>query len=44
MPGAPRVHGLLAGVGGVDVPPARIVQAVRAARGADAPAESQWMR
>jgi pyruvate/2-oxoacid:ferredoxin oxidoreductase alpha subunit len=35
QPEAPRVHGLLAGVGGVNVPPERIVEFVRdAMRGA----------
>jgi len=42
--GAPRVHGLLAGVGGVNVPPRRIVEFVRAAREAEPAAESQWVR
>jgi pyruvate/2-oxoacid:ferredoxin oxidoreductase alpha subunit len=44
MPGAPRVHGLVAGVGGVNVPPARIVELVRAARASDPQPESQWAR
>ncbi len=44
VPGAPRVHGLLAGVGGVNVPPGRIVAFVRAARDAEPTAESQWVR
>jgi pyruvate/2-oxoacid:ferredoxin oxidoreductase alpha subunit len=45
MPGAPRVHGLLAGVGGVNVSPERIASFVRDARAAAAPAvESQWVR
>jgi pyruvate/2-oxoacid:ferredoxin oxidoreductase alpha subunit len=39
---APRVHGVLAGVGGVDVPPRRIVELVRAAL-ANAPVHaSTW--
>jgi len=44
MPNAPRVHGLLAGVGGVNVPPSRIVEAVREARIAGTRPESQWVR
>ena len=44
VPGAPRVHGLLAGVGGVNVPPGRIVAFVRAARDAEPTAASQWVR
>jgi pyruvate/2-oxoacid:ferredoxin oxidoreductase alpha subunit len=46
MAGAPRIHGLLAGVGGVNVPVERIVGWVRdVARGATAPAAaSQWVR
>ena len=41
---APRVHGLLAGVGGVNVPPAKIAEFVRAARGAAPRPDSQWVR
>jgi pyruvate/2-oxoacid:ferredoxin oxidoreductase alpha subunit len=44
MDGAPRVHGLLAGVGGVNVPPERIAAFVRDAIGAPVRAESQWVR
>ena len=44
MDGAPRIHGLLAGVGGVNVPPGRIAAFVRAARDAQPRAESQWVR
>jgi len=44
MPHAPRVHGLLAGVGGLNVPPARVIEAVRAARAAEPRPESQWAR
>ncbi len=44
VPGAPRVHGLLAGVGGVNVPPGRITAFVRAARDGEPAAESQWVR
>ena len=43
MEGAPRIHGLLAGVGGVNVPPQRIVELVRAAVGAEPRTESVWM-
>jgi pyruvate/2-oxoacid:ferredoxin oxidoreductase alpha subunit len=42
MPGAPRVHGFLAGVGGVNVPPAKIVELARRAGGAEAHAEALW--
>jgi pyruvate/2-oxoacid:ferredoxin oxidoreductase alpha subunit len=44
MPGAPRVHGLLAGVGGVNVSPERIVEFVDRARAGDARPESVWVR
>jgi pyruvate/2-oxoacid:ferredoxin oxidoreductase alpha subunit len=44
MPQAPRVHGFLAGVGGVNVSPAKIAELVRAAVAGTAPAESVWMR
>jgi pyruvate/2-oxoacid:ferredoxin oxidoreductase alpha subunit len=45
QPEAPRVHGLLAGVGGVNVPPERIVAFVRdAMRAAAAPATPTWVR
>ncbi len=44
MPGAPRVHGLLAGVGGVNVPPGKIVEFVRQARAGDPQNESVWVR
>jgi pyruvate/2-oxoacid:ferredoxin oxidoreductase alpha subunit len=40
----PQVHGLLAGVGGVNVSVDRIVALVREVRGAPACPESQWMR
>ena len=43
-PRAPRVHGLLAGVGGVNVPPQRIAAFVRAARDGEPAGESQWVR
>jgi pyruvate/2-oxoacid:ferredoxin oxidoreductase alpha subunit len=42
MPGAPRVHGVLAGVGGVNVPPEKIVELAHRARGAMAAPEAQW--
>ncbi len=37
MPDAPRVHGLLAGVGGVNVPPQKIVELARRARASRRP-------
>ncbi len=44
LPAAPQVHGYLAGVGGVNVPPEKIVEFVRRA-GADEPqVESVWVR
>jgi hypothetical protein len=44
LAGGPRVHGYLAGVGGVNVPPDRIVEFVRQARGAEPQPESVWIR
>ena len=44
MTEAPRVHGLLAGVGGVNVPPEKIDAFVREARGREARPESVWVR
>lgn len=44
MAGAPRVHGLLAGVGGVNVPPARIAAFVREALAGEPRPESIWVR
>lgn len=41
---APRVHGLLAGVGGVNVPPERIEAFVRAAVAAPQAATAEWTR
>ena len=41
---APRLHGFLAGVGGVNVPPERIVEFVRQARGAEPSPCSVWVR
>jgi pyruvate/2-oxoacid:ferredoxin oxidoreductase alpha subunit len=42
--GAPRIHGFLAGVGGVNVPPAQIVDLVRRAAASEPAAESVWAR
>ena len=42
MPGAPRVHGYLAGVGGVNVPPRKVIELARAARESVAQPESVW--
>lgn len=42
MAGAPRVHGLLAGVGGVNVPPERIAALVREAIDARRAPEAAW--
>lgn len=39
---APRVHGMLAGVGGVNVPPRAIAELARRAAGAANPAEVAW--
>ena len=44
MPGAPRVHGYLAGVGGVNVSPDTIAALVRQAHAGPAAAESVWAR
>ena len=40
--GAPGVHGYLAGVGGVNVPPEKIVHLAREARAQDAESEPVW--
>ncbi|MBK6295418.1 MAG: pyruvate ferredoxin oxidoreductase [Rhodoferax sp.] len=40
----PRIHGLLAGVGGVNVSPLKIVEFVNQTRHAEPLAESQWVR
>ena len=40
----PRIHGLLAGVGGVNVSPRKIVDFVNQTRHAEPLAESQWVR
>lgn len=42
MQAPPRVHGLLAGVGGVNVPPQRIVELAQAARTREPAAEPVW--
>jgi pyruvate/2-oxoacid:ferredoxin oxidoreductase alpha subunit len=44
VPNAPRIHGLLAGVGGVNVPPQRIAAFVRDAAQAEPQPESLWTR
>jgi len=44
LPDGPRVHGLLAGVGGVNVPPDRIVEFVKQARSGEPRPESVWVR
>ena len=41
--GAPRVHGYLAGVGGVNVAPAQIVELARSVRGSVPRPESLWL-
>jgi pyruvate/2-oxoacid:ferredoxin oxidoreductase alpha subunit len=40
---SPRVHGYLAGVGGINVPPEKIAQLVRTAVASDPRAESIWV-
>lgn len=40
----PRIHGLLAGVGGVNVSPARIIEFVKQALHAEVQVASQWVR
>ncbi|MGE5338790.1 MAG: pyruvate ferredoxin oxidoreductase [Gemmatimonadota bacterium] len=44
LPDAPRVHGYLAGVGGVNVPPEKIAEFVRNARTTEPKALSVWVR
>jgi len=44
LPDAPRVHGYLAGVGGVNVPPERIVAFVKRAQASEPLPESVWVR
>jgi pyruvate/2-oxoacid:ferredoxin oxidoreductase alpha subunit len=41
---APRIHGLLAGVGGVNVPPRSIVEFARGMRAAEPEPEAVWAR
>ena len=41
---APRVHGYLAGVGGVNVSPDRIVEFVRSAQASEPQLQSVWVR
>jgi pyruvate/2-oxoacid:ferredoxin oxidoreductase alpha subunit len=43
MPGAPRIRGHLAGVGGVDVPPRTIVELAQAAQASVPRPESLWV-
>ena len=43
MKSAPGIHGCLAGVGGVSVPPEKIVHLARQARALDAETESLWV-
>jgi pyruvate/2-oxoacid:ferredoxin oxidoreductase alpha subunit len=44
MANAPRIHGYLAGVGGINVSPEKIGEFVRAASAGEAPPESVWVR
>ena len=44
LPDAPRIHGCLAGVGGVNVSPEKIVEWARAACTSEAAPESAWVR
>ena len=44
MQAAPRVHGYLAGVGGVNVSPEKIAEFVRSAQGAEPQPQSIWVR
>ena len=43
IPGAPRIHGYLAGVGGVNVSPAKIAEIVVLAGASEAQANSVWV-
>ena len=43
IPGAPRIHGYLAGVGGVNVSPAKIAELVGLAGASEAQANSVWV-
>ena len=44
MPDAPRIHGYLAGVGGVNVSPDKIAEFVRMASASEAQPDSVWVR
>ncbi len=44
MKDAPRIHGFLAGVGGVNVSPDKICELVHGALGAEPQAASLWAR
>ncbi|HQZ06874.1 MAG TPA: transketolase C-terminal domain-containing protein [Burkholderiaceae bacterium] len=44
MPHAPRIHGFLAGVGGVNVSPQSIAQMVHTAQAQEPLVQSEWMR
>jgi len=44
LPDAPRVHGYLAGVGGVNVSPGKIAEFVRSAQAHEPQPESVWVR
>jgi pyruvate/2-oxoacid:ferredoxin oxidoreductase alpha subunit len=43
IPGAPRIHGYLAGVGGVNVSPSKIAEFVRMASGSEPQPHSMWV-
>jgi len=43
IPGAPRIHGYLAGVGGVNVSPSKIAEFVRRASGSEPQPHSVWV-
>ncbi len=44
IPDAPRIHGYLAGVGGVNVSPEKVAEFVRSASAGDACPDSVWVR
>jgi hypothetical protein len=44
LPDAPRIHGNLAGVGGVNVSPEKICEFVRLANASEPQPESIWVR
>jgi pyruvate/2-oxoacid:ferredoxin oxidoreductase alpha subunit len=44
MPDAPRIHGYLAGVGGVNVSPEKIAEFARRASTSEAQPDSVWVR